>query len=77
MIKCFLRCYSLFGVHPEHLFEQVEAVLIDLAEVSSVNGFYVVYVRELHADELWVLQEMLMVLGYKGPQALLDEVKLI
>lgn len=75
--ECFLRGNSLLGIHLQHLLEQVQPVLINLAEVSPLDRFYVVNVWELHADKLGVLKEMLVVLGDEGPQALLDKVELI
>ena len=77
VVQGLLSCYPLPWVHLHHSLHEVEALLVDLAEVTALDGFDVVDLWKLHADELGILQEVFLVLGSERAKAFLDEVQLI
>lgn len=77
MVQGLLSCDSLSWVHLHHSFHEVEALLVYLAEVATLDGLNVMNFWKFHADELWILQEMLLMLSGKRAKALLNEIQLI
>lgn len=37
MFEGLLRSYSLFGVHPQHLLEKIEPLLVNFTEITAVD----------------------------------------
>lgn len=77
MAQGLLSCDSLLWVHLDHSLHEVEALLVDLAKVTTLDGLNIMDFWKFHAYELWILQEMLLMLSCKRTKTLLYEVQLI
>lgn len=77
MVQGLLSCDSLSWVHLHHSLHEVETLLVYLSEITAFNGLNVMDFWKFHADELWILQEMFLMLSSQRAETLLYEVQLI
>lgn len=77
MVQGLLSCDSLPWVHLHHSLHEVEALLVNLSEITAFNGLDVMNFWKFHPYELRILQKVFLMLRSQRPETLLYEVQLI